>query len=93
MHKIASPVQLAEELSRISAYCNTVAPSRDKIAEQLRTLADGVESEGVKRTAGEDSYEENVKNTWLFLENAGHNLSVIFTVSKNLLKPTHEQAT
>lgn len=45
MDKIASPKELATELRSILAYSEQEKPSRDKIATDLRALAD--------RTAGE----------------------------------------
>jgi len=42
MEKIASPKELAAELQRILAYTETAEPSREKIAADLKALANRV---------------------------------------------------
>jgi hypothetical protein len=42
MDKIANPQQLSDELRRLIAYAQGEFPSRDSLAEELRTLADRV---------------------------------------------------
>jgi hypothetical protein len=54
MDKIASPKELATELRSILAYAEQAKPSRDKIATDLRALADRTasgESERMKAQA------------------------------------------
>ena len=40
MNKIASPQDLQNELTRLVAYCSEGQPSREKVASELRSLAD-----------------------------------------------------
>lgn len=50
MEKFSSSRQVIKELRKVLAYCETVNPSRERIATDLKDLSDAV------RTAGNDSF-------------------------------------
>jgi len=75
MNKIASTQELSQELRKLLAYTETTKPSREKLAADLRALADRVA--GVDKTAMLPGYEvmyrlvggrEKLDRLWSYLE-------------------------